>query len=126
MQLRDLSSAVIADIKARRYDRIVGKHEGPESWGAEFDYGDPELLELAGHHVLLPLNREHHPNISVLRCISGDDGRSLTLFLKDVTYLERPEDAVFSAGFLAVCERFQDQGFYLTTVYHEWFIVEPV
>jgi hypothetical protein len=126
MKLQDLPATVIADIKTRRYDRLIGKHEGPARWGAEFDYGDPELLELAGHHVLLPVDQEHHPHISVLRCIVGDQGQTLTLFLKDVTDLERPEDAIFDAGFLAICERVPEAGCYLTIVYHEWFIVEPV
>ena len=52
---------------------------------------DPEFIEIAGYPVLLPVDREHHPNITILRCIASEDHPALTIFLKDTTYVtDRP------------------------------------
>jgi hypothetical protein len=32
MKIKDLSPAILAALKNKRYDRIVEKHEGPETW----------------------------------------------------------------------------------------------
>ncbi len=118
--LSSLSPEALEKIKRLRYDRIIEKHEGPEDWDATLQWADPEFLELAGHDVLLPVGREHHPNITVLRCIEGDGGTVLTLFLRDTTYGQEWHDS----GFLAVSEKVPGEEFYLASVYHEWFIVE--
>ena len=73
---------------------------------------------------ITPVSREQHPKIQILRCIVSDDSQSLTLFLKDTTYVTDPSDEVFFAGRVAVWEKFEGQGFFLTVLYHEWFIVE--
>jgi hypothetical protein len=124
MKLADLSPTVLRCVRKLRWDRIIEKHEGPESWDAEFEYGDPEFIRLAGFDVLLPVNKKQHRNISLLRCIVGDSGRSLTLFLKDTTYSHSPDDPVFDAGFIAVCDRFPGKEFFVAIVYHEWFIIK--
>ncbi|AFZ30534.1 hypothetical protein Glo7428_1988 [Gloeocapsa sp. PCC 7428] len=122
MKLADLTVETIEKIKTYRFDRIVEKHEGPEDWEAFFRFYDLEFLQLNGHDVLLPVDREHHPNITLLRCIPSADGQSLTLFLKDTTYA----DDAFSAGFLAVCDRLPQENFFLAIVYHEWFIIDEL
>ena len=106
------------------YDRILEKHEGPFDWGGTIQYEDPEFLDVEGALVLLPVPRDQHRNIQILRSIRSADGCVLTVFLKDKTYAPDPVDDMFSAGFLAVCERFPGEDFFLATVYHEWFIVE--
>jgi hypothetical protein len=30
----------------------------------------------------------------------------------------------FEAGFIAVCEKFPEEDFFVATLYHEWFIVD--
>lgn len=120
MKISDLSPETAARIKTYRWDRIIEKHEGPETWSGVFEYGDPEFLSITGHDVLLPVDREHHANITVLRCIEGDDGQALTIFLKDTTH----GDQWFEAGYLAICDKFPNEAFYLAMVYHEWFIFE--
>jgi hypothetical protein len=119
MQISALSPGSREKIKHYRYDRIIEKHEGPENWSDVLAYLDPEFFDVAGHAVLLPLDREHLPNLTVLRCIESRDGNILTLFLRDVTYGREWYDS----GFLAVCEKLSGEEFYLTTVYHEWFVV---
>ncbi len=127
MNLADLSPPVLEKIKALRYDRLVEKHEGPFDWRSELTYGDgPDFLDIAGRPVLLPVDRERHANIWVLRCLVSEDGRSLTVFLKDTTYAQDVEPAMelFYAGFVAVCDQIPGESFFVATVYHEWFIVD--
>ncbi len=67
MKVADLSSETLARIKARRYDRIVEKHEGPFDWEGVFRYEDLEFLQIEGFDVLLPIGRGHHSHITILR-----------------------------------------------------------
>jgi hypothetical protein len=124
MQLADLSPTVLEQIRALRYDYILEKHEGPGRWSAVLQYYEPEFLLLDGFYVLLPIGQDRHPNITVVRRALSADGSILVLFLKDTTYVSRPEDEVFEAGRIAICERMAGAEFYIATVYHEWFIVE--
>jgi hypothetical protein len=147
LKLSDLPPETIQKLKSYRYDRIIEKHEGPDDWGyllrdpaerpswlpdplpgEEDDYRpDPaEFLRIAGRDVLLPRGRSHHPNITILRTIVGDDGKSLTIFLKDTTYADTPDLEFFSAGFMAVCDRVPGESFYIAHVYHEWFMLDPI
>lgn len=123
MKIAELSAKTLEKIRAVKYDRIVERHEGPESWGAVLEYGQPDFIEVDGHWVLLPIDRDHHPNITALRFIAGDQGDSLTLFLKDTTHVEDPAQEKFHAGFLAVCDRVEGEEFFIAIVYHEWFII---
>ena len=120
MKLADLSPETLAKIKAVRWDRIIEKHEGPESWESVLRYDDPEFLEIEGRWVLLPVDRHQHPNITILRTIWSADDRSLTLFLQDTTYDNDP----FFAGYLAVCDRLEEKSFFLAILYHEWFVID--
>jgi hypothetical protein len=124
VELAHLSPAVIARIKSYRYDRILEKHEGPESWDSVLRYYDPEFLVVNGYQVLLPIAREQHPNLTILRCIVSHDDQVLTLFLKDTTHITNPANELFFAGRMAVCDKFAAEEFYLAILYHEWFIVD--
>ena len=126
MEFASLAPATLEKIRSYRYDRLIEKHEGPEIWDAALEYYDVEFLVLDGHPVLLPLGKEHHPNITLLRCIVGDGGASLTLFLKDTTYCTDPDEAMVFAGFVAVCDRVPGEDFFIAILYHEWFIIEPI
>ena len=101
MKLTDLSSETLNKIKARRWDRIIEKHEGPETWESVLRYAEPEFLEIDGRWVLLPLEQNHYANLTILRATWSEDGNSLTLFLKDTTY----DDDPFFSGYMAVCVR---------------------
>ena len=120
MKLSDLSAQTLEKIKLVRWDRIIEKHEGPEDWDSVFRYEEPEFIEIKGCAVLLPVDKSHHPNISIIRCIWSADKNSVTLFLSDTTY----DDDVFFSGFMAVCDRPKDEEFFLAILYHEWFIIE--
>ena len=121
MKLADLSQDTIEKIKPVRWDQILEKHEGPWTWESALRWNELEFMTIDGHFVLLPLDQEHHSNITILRTIVSQDGNSLTIFLKDTTHYG---DDPFSAGFLAICEKVVGEDFFLTTVYHEWFIIE--
>ena len=96
MKLADLSKATIERIKSVRYDRILEKHEEPWDWESVLRWYEPEFLTIEGHFVLLPLDQEQHPNITILRTIVSQDGNTLTIFLKDTTHYG---DDPFSAAF---------------------------
>lgn len=137
MQVEDLSSAILDRIKKSRWDRIIEKHEGPETWKWKFkDYkpddmifrmdpdfdpiaARPQFMQVGGHWVLLPVSRDHHPNITILHHFLSEDHAKLVIYLKDTTY----DDSIFGAGYVTICDR-QPEGFYLTTLYHEWFIID--
>ena len=131
MKVADLSPELLETIKAVRWDRIIEKHEGPEDWEYQLGYrseyielteaDDAEFLEIGGYFVLFPVARKRHPNITILRVIPSADGNTLTIFLKDTTY----GDGMFEAGYMSVCEKVKGEDFFLATLYHEWFIIEP-
>jgi hypothetical protein len=120
MQLSELSLETLEKIKSVRWDRIIEKHEGPERWSSVLEYYEPEFLTIEGRSVLLPVEKSHHPNMTILRTIFSQDGKALTLFLKDTTY----DDHWSASGFMAVCEKVGGEEFFLATLYHEWFIIE--
>ena len=124
ISLSSLSPATRERLDAWRWDRIIEKHEGPEDWGGTLRYTDAEFIDVDGHAVLLPLDAEQRPNVTILRTIVSEDQRTLTIFLKDTTYVENPRDEFFMAGFVAICDKFPDEDFYVAIVYHEWFIVD--
>ena len=118
MNLADLPEETLSKIKSVRWDSILEKHEGPETWESWLQYSQPEFLTVGEHRVLLPVDVEHHSNITVLRSILSADGCSLTLFLQDTTY----GHDWYDSGYLAVCDRLGD--FFIAIVYHEWFVIE--
>ena len=123
MRLADLTPSTLARLRSMRWDRIIEKHEGPYDWSSLLEYERPEFMRIDGRDVLLPVDRQHHANITILRCIPSADGQSLTLFLKDVTLVPDSKGEQFLAGFVAVCDRFPGEDFFVAILYHEWFII---
>jgi hypothetical protein len=123
MRFSDLSPEVLQRLRSFRWDRIIEKHEGPYDWDWVLRCERPEFIRVNGQDVLLPVDCGQHPNITILRCIPSEDGRSLTLFLKDTTHVPDPRSEHFLAGFVAVCDRFPGQNFFVAILYHEWFII---
>lgn len=140
MSIDDLPAETIDRLKARRWDRIIEKHEGPTSWSwqlerrnyppdhliyqLEPDYDPvaetPEFLEIGNQWVLLPIGRRHHPNLTILHHFLSQDGQKLVVYLKDTTFYDDP----FASGFVAICDRFAPEAFFVATLYHEWFIID--
>jgi hypothetical protein len=85
MGLADLAPETLEPIRLYLWDRIIEKHEGPETWSSVLEYEDPEFMEINGRHVLLPIGREQYPNITILRVIVSEDRDVLTIFLQDTT-----------------------------------------
>ncbi len=116
MKISDLSVESVQKIEGRQYDQIINKHEGPETWGDLVYY---EFIEFDRHQLLLPIDKEHHSNIIIRRCSVSEDRQFLTVLLEDTTY----DDGIF-AGRVAVCERFENEDFFIANLYHECFIIE--
>jgi hypothetical protein len=117
MNLSSLPAETLDRLKAWRWDRIIEKHEGPMSWESTLRYAD--FVSIDGRDVLLPLDAEQRPNVTILRTIVSEDQQTLTIFLKDTTYADSPEYEFFTAGFVAVCDKFPGEDFYVAILYHE-------
>ena len=124
MKLAELSEELRARIRSYRYDSIVEKHEGPWSWASMLEHYDPEILDIHGYAVLLPCSRDLHPNITILRADLAASAQSLTVFLKDTSYMGDPAYERFEAGRLVFCDRVPGSELYLAVVYHPWFITD--
>ena len=124
MKLSSLPPSVLERVRAYRWDGMLEKHEGPFDYGDSSRFTDPEFMMINGFNVLLPIGRAHHPNITVLRCIESADRNTLTIFLKDTTYVKAPSREFLDAGYVAVCDKYPGQDFYIAIVYHEWFMVD--
>ena len=111
MRFKGLSLETRKQISKSSYDRIVEKHEGP--WTSDFLIRESlvEFLNVDGFDVLLPVESDPHPNIVCTRCLVAKEHRSLTVFLQDSTY-----DKGIFAGYLAVCEQFPGQDWYLAYI----------
>ena len=141
MTVKDLSPSLLATLKKTRFDRIVEKHEGPETWDWELPdearkeemkkmYGNSDMdfnfdahadfMTIGGVQVLLPITYERHKNITILHYFFSEDRHKIVLYIKDTTY----DDCVWGAGFLAICDKYPDEPFYIATLYHEWFIID--
>jgi hypothetical protein len=142
MKIKELSPAILSVLKNKRYDRIVEKHEGPESWDWQLPY-DAERIEalksmyknsdiedsVSDHadfiqidnvDVLLPVGSDHHPNITILHHFFSENRQKIVLYIKDTTY----DDGIWGAGFIAICDKYPYESFYVATLYHEWYIID--
>ncbi|VXD16752.1 hypothetical protein [Planktothrix paucivesiculata] len=119
MKFSDLSQQTLEKINTLRWDRIIEKHEGPESWESVLRWQTVEILEIEGRSVLLPIDQSQHYNLTILRTIWSANGNSVTLFLKDTTYYDD-----FMSGYLAICDQLKEDNLFVAIVYHEWFIID--
>jgi hypothetical protein len=117
MRLEEVAPEYIKRVAKYRWDRIIEKHEGPWGWDYFLNANLVEFLSVDGFEVLLPVEKKHHPNITITRCIGSTDRQMLTIFLRDTTY-----DTGIFAGYLAVCEKVPDQEWYIAIVYHECWV----
>ncbi|MBA3871133.1 MAG: hypothetical protein H0X30_18470 [Anaerolineae bacterium] len=122
MKLADLSPETLEKIKNIEYDRNIDKHDGPYDWAWSIEDNSVEFINMDGFEVLLPIEKNHYPNIKTLRVIPSADGRMLTIFFTDSTKAFAFEDA--GLGFLAICEKIPHENFFVATVYHEWFVID--
>src|SRR5687767_12673056 len=97
MALADLRPETLETLRSWRYDRIIEKHEGPESWKSYLSYDEPTELEQDGRRVLLPISWDEPGEIIVLRWLVSQDESSITVFFKDMTLGEHygPDDEMF-------------------------------
>ena len=117
-----LTATAKQKIEAIRWDGILEKHEGPFTWADTFQYDDAEFMVIQDRPVLLPIGRDRHKNITILRCDIRDDGNSLTIFLKDTTYCDDSFEELF-CGYVAVCDKVEGEEFFVAILLHEWYII---
>lgn len=130
MKFADVPQDVKDRLKTRRYDKFVEKHEGP--WDYEYLVKNDlaEFLMVDGQAILLPIAHEDgFDKITVNRCIASADGNNITLFLRDRFYsdayeVDEEREKWFYEGFVAICERFEQENFFIALVYHSYYIVE--
>lgn len=129
MRIADLSDATLAKIRARKFDQILEKHEGPERWEAELEHGEVEFMEISGRWVLLPVPQEWHEKIRIVRVVVSEEGDTLIIFLRNGWYSEAYDRIPFTPetehyeGFAAICERVPGEEFFIADFYHEWWAV---
>jgi hypothetical protein len=142
MKIKELSPTILAELKDKRYDRIVEKHEGPAKWDWQlppseeriqelkkryqeigYDFSEDvhaEFMQIAGVEVLLPIGADHHENVTILHHFFSEDRQKIVLYIKDTTH----DEGMFGAGFVAICDKYPTESFYIATMYHEWFIID--
>lgn len=128
MTIEDLAPEVRQKLEQVRYDDFDGKHEGP--WNLlvpdEPSEEQPEFLLASGFWILLPRSHCQHLNITFERVIESRDGQVLTIFLRDTSFLDPGDVSIFSGYFVAICEKFPGQDFFVARLFHERYFVEPL
>ncbi len=114
-----LDEETITRIGSFRCDCLVEEHEGPWTWQRLVQDNAVDFVSIRGQNILLPVGREHHASLELVRCIFSEDAETMTLSLRDRTY-----DAGPSSDRLAVCERFPGEDWYIAVFYHEWTLID--
>jgi hypothetical protein len=145
MRLADLPPEVIADLSDHdnwRLDIDPGFDSKHEFWMAWHHFisiptEEPiyyqkteddlaEFLNFNGYDVLLPVRREHHPDIRLIRLMPSADEKTLTLFIHDSFFKDWFNDSWGARyGFLAIADRYQKFGcdFYIASYYHFAYLI---
>lgn len=139
MKLANLPSQVIDDLSSEERGRLDidlgfdSKHEFWMAWKRfltqELSDDQQELAEFLyfdGFNVLLPVPRNHHPFIKLIRLIPSSDEKTLTIFLHDSFHQDWFQDRQGARyDFLAVADRYQKFGcdFYLASYYHFSYLI---
>ena len=85
-----------------------------------------EFIEYENRFILLPVERSHHPDMSIIRGMISTDMQSITLIIQDSHYSEWfTEESDARYGFLAIADRYQkfNCDFYLANYYHFSYLV---
>jgi len=115
MKLSELSEEVREKIKSHNWKKMVGTRESSSSsWEYILDFYNPELVDIEGYHVLLPMRKDRFSSQTIQRCIPSADGNTLTLSFQDLSYGDDSEP-----HFLAICDKLPGEDFFLTTTLYE-------
>lgn len=139
MKLADLPPDVIDDLSSEQRGQLDidpgfdSKHEFWMAWrrflvpcSSDDEQELAEFLNFDGFDVLLPVPRNHHPFIKLIRLIPSSDEKTLTIFLHDSFHEDWFKDQLGARyGFLAVADRYQKFGcdFYLANYYHFSYLI---
>ena len=123
MKFAEVSDDIRGKIASWRWDRIIEKHEGPHSWESTLRYSDVDFLEVEEKQILLPLDSEQRNQLEIRKIMTTQSQNEVILYLinhwyKQFGYKEQ------HCGFIAICEKFPEQNFFVATAYHEWFVIE--
>jgi len=114
MKLSELSEEAREKIKSHSWNQIVGTPQGSSPWEFVLDFKNPELIEIEGYHVLLPMQKERVLRQTIQRCIPSADGNTLILSFQDLSYGDDGEPL-----FLAICDKLPGEDIFLTTTLYE-------
>jgi hypothetical protein len=114
LKVADLTPEQIEKIKQVRYDYFYEKHEGPFRYSSvfEWDYHYQDFIEMGGHPIFLPIQKEQAPNIKLQRIIPSADGRKQIIYFLDTTWSSQGDDMV------AICEQMPGEVYYIATFLH--------
>jgi hypothetical protein len=140
MKIKDLPKEAIEDLSLEENWRLDidpgfdSKHEFwmawrhflvlPEETSSFYEASEDDLAEFInfeGKDVLIPVSRNHHPAIELIRLIKSADENTLTIFIHDSFHQDWFRDGRGARyGFLAVADRYQKFGcdFYIASYYH--------
>jgi hypothetical protein len=116
MKISELSQDQFNTLLIKKFDFYIEKHEGPFSWKNLIDLkaeSHADFIKISNFDVLLPVESEQHKNIKMNKLILSDDTRYLTIFLQNTSYYSG-----ISSGVVAICERFQNETWYVCILYH--------
>jgi len=114
MKLSEFSEEVRDKRKSHSWENIIGTHGSSSPWGFILDFDNPELVDIEGYHVLLPMRKECFSSQTIQRCIPSADGNTLILSFQDLSYGDDSEP-----HFLAICDKLPGEYFFLTTTLYK-------
>jgi hypothetical protein len=114
MKLSECSDKAIEKIKSHSWNNIVGRREASYAWGFVLDFENPELVDIEGYHVLLPMPKERFSRQTIRRCIPSIDGKTLVLSFQDLSFGDDSEPLFF-----AICDKLPGEDIFLTTTLYE-------
>jgi hypothetical protein len=114
MKLSECSDKAIEKIKSHSWNQIVGRREASYAWGFVLDFENPELVDIEGYHVLLPMPKERFSRQTIRRCIPSIDGKTLVLSFQDLSFGDDSEPLFF-----AICDKLPGEDIFLTTTLYE-------
>jgi hypothetical protein len=123
--LADLSPALRERTAGYALDWLTDKQE---VWAWEHLWNLSDFIRLNGYEVLLLVSADHHPNLTVERCLVDAAGDTVAFVLCDTTiwdHLQASERTRIDPQwrdeyiyFFAVCVRMPEAEFFIATVYH--------
>ena len=127
LKVADLTPEQLAKFSWWRCDQLYEKHESWGNWESDLQYNSGQFVDIGGKAVLLPHLPEDPSKLLVDDYSLSDDQRVITIFLRDYTFVDDPDNPDrwddMSSGYVAICYQPQGESFYVAVVYHSRYVV---